>query len=205
MASEVVELVIPGLHGSGPDHWQTLWCRERPQCRRIDLGDWDHPTRLLWVSRLDRAIAAAPGRVVLIAHSLGCHAVAWWAAEAPPARLEKVTAALLVAPPDVDRRDVHPLLLPFAPAPELFLPFRSALVASRDDPYASFERSAWIARVWGSDLIDVGRKGHINAESALGDWPEGQDFLARVSGVSRPASPVPSASAGASDFRVDRR
>lgn len=180
------KLIIPGLRGSGPDHWQTLWCERREDCRRADLGYWEHPSRLVWVSRLDRAIAICRSRVILVAHSLGCHAVACWAAEASTARLEKVTGALLVAPPDVDRHDVDPLLLPFAPTPSIFLPFRSVMVASRDDGYASFERSAWMARTWGSDLVDAGRSGHINASSGLGDWPEGQHLLDRLEGSDLP-------------------
>jgi predicted alpha/beta hydrolase family esterase len=120
--------------------------------------------------------------VVLVAHSLGCHAVAWWATEASSARLEKVAGALLVAPPDVDRPDVDPLLLPFGPTPAIFLPFSSILVASRNDDYASFERSAAMARIWGCDLIDARRSGHINAGSGLADWTEGQRLLGRLDG-----------------------
>jgi len=29
------------------------------------------------------------------------------------------------------------------------------------------------ARAWGSRLVDVGPKGHINSASGLGMWPEG--------------------------------
>jgi uncharacterized protein len=188
MSEAITKLIIPGLHGSGPDHWQTLWCRSDTECRMVDLGFWDHPDRLVWISRLDRAVAMAPSRVVLVAHSLGCHAVAWWAAEASVARLEKVSGAMLVAPPDVDRPDVEPLLLPFAPTPPLFLPFRSILVASRNDSYASFERSAWMARRWGSDLVDVGHLGHVNVASGIGDWPEGRRLLDRAHhGIATPA------------------
>jgi predicted alpha/beta hydrolase family esterase len=182
MPTRTEKLIVPGLRDSGPDHWQSHWCKSRDDCRKVDLGYWDHPSRLVWVSRLDRAVAVSRSPVVLVAHSLGCHAVAWWAAEASSARLEKVAGALLVAPPDVDRPDVDPLLLPFGPTPPIFLPFRSILVASRDDDYARFERSAWMARTWGCDLVDAGRSGHINANSGLGDWPEGQRLIGRLDG-----------------------
>jgi predicted alpha/beta hydrolase family esterase len=185
MPTQTEKLIIPGLRDSGPGHWQTLWCQSRDDCRKVDLGYWDYPSRMVWISRLDRAIAVARSQVVLVAHSLGCHAVAWWAAEASSARLEKVAGALLVAPPDVDREGVDPLLLPFAPTPPVFLPFRSVLVASRDDEYASFERSAGMARTWGSDLVDAGRCGHVNASSGLGDWPEGQHLLSSLDGSAR--------------------
>jgi predicted alpha/beta hydrolase family esterase len=33
----------------------------------------------------------------------------------------------------------------------------------------------------GSEFVEVGAKGHLNAESKLGAWPEGLDLLARMS------------------------
>jgi len=170
-------LILPGLHDSGPDHWQTRWLARRDDCERVELGRWSQPSRSLWVSRLDRAIARAPIPVVLVAHSLACHAVVWWAADASLARLEKVRGALLVAPPDVDRADTLAELLPFAPTPAVRLPFRSILAASRDDDYAHFSRLQEMAGQWGSELADFGRQGHLNAESRLGDWIEGQSLL----------------------------
>lgn len=189
MADAPIELIIPGLFDSGPDHWQSHWVATRPRAVRVELGRWHEPSRDLWVAHLDRAIGRQRGPVVLVAHSLGCLAVAWWAQEASAARLSKVRGALLVAPPDVDRTDTHPLLQPFAPAPAGPLPFRSLLVASRDDRYADFVRLVGLAGAWGSDLVDVGRLGHINAESDLGDWPQGQALLGRLI-AGRGGSPI---------------
>jgi predicted alpha/beta hydrolase family esterase len=180
MADTPVELIIPGLFDSGPDHWQSHWLALRPNAVRVELGRWHAPSRDLWVAHLDRAIGRQRGPVVLVAHSLGCLAVAWWAREASAARLAKVRGALLVAPPDVDRPGVHPLLLPFAPAPLTRLPFPSLFVASRDDRYADFARLAWLASAWGSQLVDAGLCGHINADSDLGDWPQGLGLLQRL-------------------------
>jgi predicted alpha/beta hydrolase family esterase len=53
------------------------------------------------------------------------------------------------------------------------LPFTSVLVGSRNDPYCAFERAQAMAQVWGSHFVDLGDSGHINAETGLGDWPEG--------------------------------
>jgi predicted alpha/beta hydrolase family esterase len=180
MADTPVELIIPGLFDSGPDHWQSRWLALRPNAARVELGRWHAPSRDLWVAHLDRAIGRQRGPVVLIAHSLGCLAVSWWAREASAARLSKVRGAMLVAPPDVDRPDAHALLQPFAPAPLGPLPFPSLLVASRDDRYADFARLAWLAGAWRSELVDVGQRGHINAESDLGDWPQGLALLDRL-------------------------
>jgi predicted alpha/beta hydrolase family esterase len=170
-------LIIPGLHDSGPDHWQTRWLTCRDDCARVELGRWSEPSRTLWMSRLDRAIARAPGPVVLVAHSLGCQAVVWWASEASAPQVEKVRGALLVAPPDVDGVATPAVLAPFGPTPERVLPFRSILAASRDDGYATFQRSRSMAERWGCELVDFGRQGHLNAESRLGDWIDGQQLL----------------------------
>jgi predicted alpha/beta hydrolase family esterase len=170
-------LILPGLHDSGPDHWQTRWLASREDCDRVELGRWSEPSRTLWVSRLDRAVARTAAPVVLVAHSLACHAVAWWAADASLARLEKVRGALLVAPPDVDHPDALAELRPFAPTVRGRLPFRSILAASRDDSYASFRRLKWLAEQWGSEFADFGNQGHLNADSRLGDWTEGQQLL----------------------------
>lgn len=174
------ELIIPGLFDSGANHWQTHWLRDRPHALKVDLGAWDRPTPEQWTARLDRAIARRNNPVFLVAHSLGCLAVASWAMQASADRLHKVRAALLVAPPDVDRPDAHPLVRAFAPAPRSPLPFQTMLVASRTDPYATFARLAEMASAWGSELIDVGDLGHINMESEIEDWPDGLTLLDRL-------------------------
>lgn len=175
-AGPPVVLCIPGLHNSGPDHWQTIWERERGDCQRVELGMWEAPRRNPWVTKLDHAIAAARPPVILVAHSLGCLAVAWWAALSGQPLGGPVAGALLVAPPDVEGCGGS-MLADFAPTPHVNLPFPSILVASRDDSYASFQKSRDMAAFWGSDLVDGGNLGHINSDSGLGAWHEGQALL----------------------------
>ncbi|MBP2275906.1 MULTISPECIES: RBBP9/YdeN family alpha/beta hydrolase [Sphingomonas] len=175
-------LTIPGLWNSGPDHWQSLWERERQDCRRVELGCWDDPIRNVWISRVDQAVHEARGDVVLVAHSLGCHAVAWWANLVGPAGVGRVKGALLVAPPDVDLPEVAPRLARFQPTPTTPLPFPALLVASRSDHYATFERAKAMADLWGALLVDVGDLGHINAASRLGSWEQGQHLLSILTG-----------------------
>ncbi len=173
-------LTVPGLGNSGPTHWQTIWERERDDCRRVELGMWDEPHRNVWVNQLNAAIHQAPGPVVLVAHSLGCHAVAWWNQFERPGTDGKVIGALLVAPPSVDggRRDER--LGTFAPLVRERFPFPTILAASRDDPYADFGQAKKMARLWGSRFVDAGWLGHINAESEIGDWPFGQHLVNRL-------------------------
>jgi predicted alpha/beta hydrolase family esterase len=59
----------------------------------------------------------------------------------------------------------------------LALPFRSTVVASSHDPYATLDRAQGFADDWGSAFIDAGPIGHINAQSGLGDWLFGQVLL----------------------------
>jgi predicted alpha/beta hydrolase family esterase len=177
VTAKVTCLIVPGLDGSGPGHWQTLWENSRDDCRRVDLGSWNDPHLDTWCDALGRAVGAAVGPVVLAAHSLGCFAIAWWAASANPSLIAKVRGALLVAPPDVDRPDADFRLRRFAPTPMVAPPFRSILVASGNDPHASLARSHAIANAWNAEFVDFGETGHINARSRLGFWPAGQALL----------------------------
>ncbi len=170
-------LMVPGLNNSGPDHWQSIWQRETPWFDRADMGLWERPVRNVWVTKLNQAIRATRAPVVLVAHSLGCLAVAWWAALEGQVYGAPVAGALLVAPPDVDRPDLDPHLAGFGPAPRVILPFPAVVVASRNDPYARFEQSKRVASLWGAHFVDAGRLGHINAQSDIGNWPEGRSLL----------------------------
>jgi hypothetical protein len=172
-------LIVPGYSNSGPRHWQSHWERLLPGTLRVQMEDWDFPQLDSWVASLDAAIHACGEPPVLVTHSLGCLAAAHWAAR----HSRPVRGALLVAPPDLDHPDLPPPCLTFAPAPRQRLPFPSIVVASRNDPYASFERSAELARDWGSRLEDAGPVGHINSDSHLGDWPWGQVLLRELRGA----------------------
>jgi predicted alpha/beta hydrolase family esterase len=173
-------LNVPGLGNSGDGHWQTLWEARFPWFQRAELGLWSKPDRSIWVERLDQAIRQATQPVILVAHSLGCLAVGWWAALLGNAYSDPVAGALLVAPADPEHPLAGPAIAKFGPAPRQPLPFPSILVASRNDPYAGFDRSAAFARSWGSHLVDAGHAGHLNADSGLGDWPLGLSLVDRL-------------------------
>jgi uncharacterized protein len=180
-------LIVPGLNGSGAGHWQTRWESLDPRILRVVQRDWDHPDCAEWRGSLESAIGAAPGPVVLVAHSLGCALVAHLASR-PSA--QRIAAALLVAPADVDSPErTPPETRSFAPMPTTPLPFPSTVVASEDDPYVTLARARIFAASWGATFVDAGRKGHLNADSGLGDWPEGRRQLeallarARLSGL----------------------
>lgn len=177
-------VTVPGLNCSGPTHWQSLWERFRTDTVRAELGMWDRPHRNSWVTKLDQTIRTVRSPVVLVAHSLGCLAVAWWAALSGQPYGWPVAGALLVAPADVDRHDAPRELKGFAPSPMAPLPFPSLLVSSTDDPWIEQARARSLAAQWGSHFVDAGALGHINALSGIGDWAEGQQLLSRLVDVS---------------------
>jgi predicted alpha/beta hydrolase family esterase len=166
-------LLIPGVGNSGPNHWQTRWEGQFRSCRRVEQRDWDNPICQEWLERLDQDIRATGPRSVIVAHSLGCLLVAHWAAHFSG----KVLGALLVAVPDPHGRNFPAQARGFAPLPKGPLPFPSIVVASTDDPYADLQFAQACACSWGSQLIDVGAKGHLNADSGLDDWRDGQVLL----------------------------
>ena len=179
MVSPTPILILPGYADSGPDHWQSHWERADPACRRVVQDDWLEPRRDDWLATLERYVAGCAAPPVLVAHSLACALVAHWASGRPSA----ARGALLVAPADVDT----PLRTPeevrsFSPIPLVRLPFRSIVVASADDPFASLERATAFAAAWGSRLVTLERAGHINADAGFGPWPEGRRLLAELLG-----------------------
>jgi uncharacterized protein len=170
-------LILPGLGNSGPEHWQTHWQKQNPDFVRVDQRDWETPDRDEWVEILDRAIAAQASPPLLIAHSLACALVAPWAKRHGRA----LHGALLVAPADVDS-DKHtpPEVRGFALMPIQRIPGRTVVVASTDDPFVDPARAREFASAWGAQLAEVGRCGHINSASGLGDWPQGRRLLAEL-------------------------
>ena len=164
-------LIVPGLGGSGPDHWQTRWEKKLSTARRVDMGDWDRPHLTQWSERLVRAVNTAQKPVVLVAHSLGVVTIAH---AAPDFDEDRVAGAYLVALSDIEDVSRIPAPTPgFAPIPREKLPFPSVLVASQTDPYAAFTKAERIASEWGASFENAGDCGHINAESGQGPWPEG--------------------------------
>jgi predicted alpha/beta hydrolase family esterase len=171
-------LLLPGWLDSGPDHWQSRW-QSLHGDRRVEQDDWLWPRRGDWMARLEDVLLEAPDEpALLVAHSLGCHLVAAWAAHSKRSAL--VRGALLVAPPDLEREDMPPNLVPWRPIVRQRLPFAAIAVTSSDDPFAVPERSAALAHAWGAEWVSIGAAGHINGESGLGDWPAGRAWLDKL-------------------------
>ena len=87
-----------------------------------------------------------------------------------------------MAPGDVEREALRPVLPSWSPVALQRLPFASVLVGSRNDPYCSAARARQFANAWGSRWVDAGERGHLNGDSALGDWTEGYGYVLSLQG-----------------------
>lgn len=110
---------------------------------------------------------------VLVAHSLGCLAVAHWAAF-PSVR---AGGALLVSPPDPASPSFPRQAMNFSPVPLERFSFPSIVVASSNDPYLSLLHAKVCAGAWGSRLYEAGARGHLGATDGLSHWPIGKALL----------------------------
>lgn len=116
---------------------------------------------------------------ILVAHSLGCLVAVHWAAR----HRRAVHALLLVAVPDPEGPNFPADAHGFAPLPGT-LPAgpRRVLMSSTTDPYSTPGFSAQCASAWNAEPVVLGARGHLNADSGLGDWPEGWALVERWRG-----------------------
>jgi predicted alpha/beta hydrolase family esterase len=161
-------LILHGLQGSGPGHWQTwLAARLRADGERVaypDLPDADMPSLPAWREKLDGELAALPGACVVVCHSLACLLWLHHIAEggAPAER------ALLVAPPS--ESSGVPEIAGFFPVPQPALGGGGRLVCSDNDPYCP-EGAANVYAGLGIPIDVIPGKGHMNNEAGYGPWP----------------------------------
>ena len=113
---------------------------------------------------------------MIVAHSLGCVAVAHWAR----AGRRAVRASLLVPPCDVEGQGAPDALRAFAPMPLAPFEFRTVVVASTNDPYLALARAEELATAWGARLHVVEEGGHLNPASGYGSWSAGEALVAEL-------------------------
>ena len=169
--------IIPGYQGSGKNHWQSHFERSNNNFIRIEQKDWEHPNINEWADTVEKVISKYdPNEVVLVGHSMGCPTIATWADKYN----RKIKGALLVAPADLESKDELMDFVGLKKYPNKRLNFKSIVVASTNDPWASFEKTQDFAKNWGSELINIGAAGHINDQSGLGTWNEGLEILRTI-------------------------
>lgn len=168
--------ILPGLNSSGPEHWQSAW-EKKYGFERVEQQNWSQPKYSEWEKALiDNLHRENNKNIILVAHSLGCLLTA----KAMPKIKDYVKAVFLVAPPDTTS-DIFPKEIDsFDILPEGALEVPGILVYSENDEYASAEFSLRKAETWRLPVVSVGRKGHINSESALENWDEGYEIFQRL-------------------------
>jgi uncharacterized protein len=139
----------------------------------VQQRDWDHAVCSEWIGPLDRAVREAATDALIVAHSLGTLLVRHWLARTK----FRIGGALLVAVPDPEARGFPPQARGFSPISRVRLDCPSIVVASTDDPYGDLPFVQQCAASWGSRLVNVGKAGHINAASGLGEWNRGHCLL----------------------------
>jgi uncharacterized protein len=128
------------------------------------------------VARLDEYVLASRTPPLLVAHSLGCVAVAHWAT----LHSRPIHAALLIAPPDLEAPSAPIEVADFRPVPVNPLLFRSLLVASTNDPRCELAVAQRMAASWGSDFLVAGACGHLNTDAGFGPWPLGEELVLQL-------------------------
>jgi predicted alpha/beta hydrolase family esterase len=163
-------LILHGLHGSGPGHWQTwLAARLRADGERVaypDLPDAELPSLPAWREALGGELAALPaGETILVCHSLACLLWLHHVAEGGP-RADRV---LLVAPPS-ESADI-PEIAGFFPVPLPRLEDGARLVCADDDPYCLEGADTLYGEPLGIPVDLLPGAGHIYPETGFGPWP----------------------------------
>lgn len=171
LGQQVELLLVPGLFGSGTDHWQSHW-EQTYGLTRLHQTDWETPMPADWKDSLTHVVETSSRPVFLIAHSLGAVLSARWLSRHGG---QHIAGAFLVAPADIDQT-THPdveRIRSFSPLPHTPLPVPTALMASSNDPWLSMPRARELAGQWQSDFLEAGAVGHIGSSEPLGLWEHG--------------------------------
>ncbi|NUT47841.1 MAG: hypothetical protein HOV94_11115 [Saccharothrix sp.] len=174
-------LILHGLGGSGPEHWQNWLAGELAHHGgAVDLPQFsspDAPTLSVWLEELRSHLAAMPsdGSVerVVVAHSL---AVLLWLHHAAGVFDERlrVDRVLLVAPPAPDFPDepsiagfLHPVLDPTVVRRAAA---SSRLVVGEGDEYCTVTQAKELSEALRVELDVIVGGGHLNVAAGYGSW-----------------------------------
>lgn len=177
-------LIVPGLRDRVPDHWQTLLearlsaFRSVPplETNKLDLG--------ARIAAIEKAINDIDGQIIVVAHSGGTIMFAHWA---QTHSTEKIRGALLAVPPDFEKPlpSGYPAIEElkkngWLPVPRTPLPFRSIVTVSENDPLGGIAAVSALASDWNSQIVNLGKVGHLNPASGYGNWPEADALIQRL-------------------------
>jgi hypothetical protein len=169
-------LIVHGLGGSGPGHWQT-WLAGRLRERDLhvsypDLAAPDAPSLDEWRDALAGELGRFDRPPVVVCHSLGA---VLWLHLAARLRRRLADRVLLVAPPSAGAG--APEITEFVPPPldREALAIAAAntrlVCAPAGDPYCPEGAVAAYARPLGIPVDEIPGGAHLNTDAGYGPWP----------------------------------
>ena len=169
-------LLIHGLEGSGPEHWQS-WLARRLRVRGLDvaypsLPEADSPRLDRWLDALAAELARLPAaETTVLCHSLGSFL---WLHHAARRRSQQGARALLAAPPQPEEEDAPSVgfrPVPLDPEGVVAAARETRLVCSTNDPWCLPETSRRIGEATGIPIDWIEHDGHVNTDAGYGPWP----------------------------------
>ena len=163
-------VMVPGLHGSCRQHWQSQWQARFPHAVRAELEDWSTPSLARWQAAIGQALKTTASKPLLVGHSFGSLASAIFAAKNP----QLIGGLLLVAPASPDKFNLRGQ---FQALPA-HLP--ALVIGSANDPWMPEVGARELADILESDYHLAGALGHINVAGGVGAWWDGLQYLRQV-------------------------
>lgn len=177
--SEMHVLLVHGMTGSGPWHWQH-WLAAQLREAGVDvdlptLPDPDRPVLADWLQVLRERLAAVPQEAELVVAAHACGAALWLHHAATIGGSDRrADRVLLVAPPAPDWQ--HPAAQGITPYPTDAAALRRAagitrLVVGTGDPYLSMYRAHALAEEVQVEMDVILDGEHLNTDAGYGPWP----------------------------------
>ena len=174
-------VIVPGVGGSKPAHWQSWLQRQLMSCSRVQQQDWNNPILETWIKQLVDTVQSIQDNIQIVAHSFGCLTVVAALNEYPELN-RKIKNLILVAPANPARfgeagfarhsqQDYQDYFH------QLTIRVPTTLLISENDPWLSFSDATRLADAWKLKAINLGQVGHINVASGFGAFPEIYDYL----------------------------
>lgn len=184
--TQATVLIIPGLRDHVAEHWQTHLQSRLAKVRSVPPLQTDKLNCSKRLEAIQMQLEQIDGPVILVAHSAGVLMTVHWAAHYY-SKQQQIQAALLVTPPDLNATwpENYPTSKAlneqgWTPLPQQKLPFSSLVVASRNDPLASYDAVMKMAQHWGSQVLDLGGVGHMNPAAGFGPWLEAEQLIRQL-------------------------
>lgn len=178
-------VLLPGWHGSGPDHWQTWLVEQLAEFGRdVRLHvppDVERPRLDSWLAALRQTLAGLPDDGFdVVCHSLS--SILWLHHATDPGNSPRPARVALVSPPSPST--AFPEIAEFFPPPLDVDAVRKAadgtvLVGGDNDPYCIEGITEAYGRPLKIATTVISGGGHLNTDSGFGPWPAVLDWCGR--------------------------